>query len=174
LEPAADDDLRAPVERMHRCRARLHGTVRVREPLHRYALREHDVHGFELEGHALALLCYAWLSTVGRAGYQPFRVVLARPPVVPAADAVGAAIQDHQGETDPGRDGMAVRGGPGPPKPRDLTVPPAGGLTGRRDCQTTNCAGTGQGGGEAWRGGSRMASISMLTTSPRARGRAAR
>ena len=89
---AADDGLREAVERACGCRARPRGPIEVRERLHRYALWEGVVHAFELDGHPVASLCFAWPSPVGGSGHERVHVVPAVPPVVSAADAVRAAV----------------------------------------------------------------------------------
>ena len=89
---AADDGLREAVEQACGCRAHPRGTIEVRERLHRYALWEGVVHAFELDGHPVASLCFAWPSPVGGAGHERVHVVPAVPPVVSAADAVRAAV----------------------------------------------------------------------------------
>jgi hypothetical protein len=82
-------ELKAAVERVHRCPATYRTYERVREQG-----RQFEVAVFDILGHSRALLCYAWLATVqGSERPRPF-TVLREGPIHSSIDAVRFAMDE--------------------------------------------------------------------------------
>jgi hypothetical protein len=85
-------ELKAAVERVHRCPATYRTFERVRDRQHQF-----EVAVFDILGHPRALVCYAWLARVaGSARPRPF-TVLREGPIHSSLDAVRLAM-DEVGE----------------------------------------------------------------------------
>ena len=82
-------ELKAAVERAHRCPATYRSSERVREQN-----RQFEVALFDILGHPRALLCYAWfVNGVNPTQRRPF-TVLREGPVHTSVDAVRFALED--------------------------------------------------------------------------------
>src|SRR3954451_15662935 len=86
------EELQRVVERLHEARAYLREVTYVVESFRGQTVWEGAVHVFDLEGHPLATVCYAWTSPVGEGDRRRFYAVLGAPPINSAADAVRASI----------------------------------------------------------------------------------
>jgi hypothetical protein len=82
-------ELKAAVERAHRCPATYRAAERVREQNQQY-----EVALFDILGHPRALLCYAWFATVGSPDQRRALTVLREGPIHTSADAVRFALED--------------------------------------------------------------------------------
>lgn len=92
MTEVAETELRAAVERMHDCSARLVQSVPVSEVFNGATVWEGVVHVFEIEGHPTATRAYAWSSPIDGEERRRFFAVLHQPPVTSPAAAVRAAI----------------------------------------------------------------------------------
>ena len=82
-------ELKAAVERAHRCPATYRAAERVREQNQQF-----EVALFDILGHPRALLCYAWFATDGNASQQRPFTVLREGPIHTSADAIRFALED--------------------------------------------------------------------------------
>ena len=81
-------ELKAAVERAHRCPATYRASERVREQNQQF-----EVALFDILGHPRALLCYAWFSNSGSNQRRP-HTVLREGPIHTSVDAVRFALED--------------------------------------------------------------------------------
>lgn len=91
----SDSALRAAVEGMHHCKARLIQSVPVAESFQGQAVWQGVVHVFDLGGHPTATRAYAWSSPIEGSTKRRFYAVLHVPPISSPADAVRAAIVEE-------------------------------------------------------------------------------
>ena len=84
-------ELKATIQRVHRCEAAHTRTEAVQEVVNGQVLFDGRVEVFALAGHDRALRCYAW-GHLHDDGKWEVTTVLAIPPVVSASTAVLAAI----------------------------------------------------------------------------------
>jgi hypothetical protein len=89
MTPAEIDELKAAVERIHRCPATFRVTERVRDQQ-----RQVEVALFDILGHPRALLCYAWAESAGGSGPRRVITVLREGPIHTSVDAVRFASED--------------------------------------------------------------------------------
>jgi len=82
-------ELKAAVERAHRCPATYRASERVREQNQQY-----EVALFDILGHPRALLCYAWLAAGESPDKRRAMTVLREGPIHTSADAVRFALED--------------------------------------------------------------------------------
>ena len=82
-------DLKAAVERAHRCPATYRSSERVREQNQQF-----EVALFDILGHPRALLCYAWFSGRGSSNHRRAVTVLREGPIHTSVDAVRFALED--------------------------------------------------------------------------------
>ena len=82
-------DLKAAVERAHRCPATYRSSERVREQNQQF-----EVALFDILGHPRALLCYAWFSNGGSSNHRRAFAVLREGPIHTSLDAVRFALED--------------------------------------------------------------------------------
>jgi hypothetical protein len=82
-------DLKAAVERAHRCPATYRSSERVREQNQQF-----EVALFDILGHPRALLCYAWFSNGGSSNHRRAFTVLREGPIHTSLDAVRFALED--------------------------------------------------------------------------------
>ena len=82
-------DLKAAVERAHRCPATYRSSERVREQN-----QQVEVALFDILGHPRALLCYAWFSNGGSSNHRRAFAVLREGPIHTSLDAVRFALED--------------------------------------------------------------------------------
>jgi hypothetical protein len=83
-------ELKAAVERAHRCPATYRTYERVREQQ-----RQFEVAIFDILGHPRALVCYAWLAASGGSDKgRPF-TVLREGPVHSSIDAVRLSLEEE-------------------------------------------------------------------------------
>jgi hypothetical protein len=90
------DQLKATIERMYHCKAKLTQTVPIREKFARETVWEGVVHVFEIAGHPKATIAYAWSSPIEGSDKRRFFAVLHQPPINSPIDAVRAAIVAEQ------------------------------------------------------------------------------
>jgi hypothetical protein len=76
-------ELKAAVERHHRCPAIYRATERVREQQQQF-----EVALFDILGHPRALVCYAWFSSVAGSERRRAHAVLREGPIHTSIDAV--------------------------------------------------------------------------------------
>jgi hypothetical protein len=76
-------ELKAAVERAHRCPATYRATERVREQQ-----QQIEVALFDILGHPRALVCYAWFTPVAGSERRRAHIVLREGPVHSSIDAV--------------------------------------------------------------------------------------
>ena len=88
MNQADVDELKAVVERIHRCPATYRATERVRD-----RDQTTEVVLFDILGHPRALVCYAWFETVG-SGRRRAITVLREGPIYTSVDAVRSAAED--------------------------------------------------------------------------------
>jgi hypothetical protein len=81
------------VEGLHNCKAKYKEVFRIIEMFEGDTVWEGDVFVFDLKGHPLAKICYAWSSPVPGSFYA----VLHLGPVKSAVDAVRASIISDSG-----------------------------------------------------------------------------
>jgi hypothetical protein len=81
-------ELKAAVERAHRCPATYRTYERVREQERQFAVAV-----FDILGHPRALVCYAWLAPEGSQPRRAF-TVLREGPIHSSLDAVRLAIEE--------------------------------------------------------------------------------
>jgi hypothetical protein len=79
-------ELKAAVERHHRCPATYRATERVRGP------QQFEVALFDILGHPRALVCYAWFSPVGGTERRRAHTVLREGPIHTSIDAVRSEL----------------------------------------------------------------------------------
>jgi hypothetical protein len=84
-------ELRATIQRLHKCEASHTRTEAVRQTIQGELLWEGNVEVFALLGHDAALRCYAW-GNMNEESRWEVTTVLAIPPVVSSETAVLAAI----------------------------------------------------------------------------------
>ena len=95
------DHLAATVTRRHSVPSRWIETVHVDERHEGKVVWQGEIEVFALEGHAKAVLCYAWAEPPHKEGQKPrVYAVLKTPPVASAADAVKAFIVARRMEKD--------------------------------------------------------------------------
>jgi hypothetical protein len=82
-------ELKAAVERAHRCPATYRASERVREQNQQF-----EVAVFDILGHPRALLCYAWFSNGGSPTSPRAFTVLREGPIHTSVDAVRFALED--------------------------------------------------------------------------------
>jgi hypothetical protein len=82
-------ELKAAVERAHRCPATYRSSERVREQD-----QQVEVALFDILGHPRALLCYAWFSGSGSPNHRRPFTVLREGPIHTSLDAVRFALED--------------------------------------------------------------------------------
>jgi len=82
-------ELKAAVERAHRCPATYRTSERVREQNQQF-----EVAVFDILGHPRALLCYAWFSNGGSPTSPRAFTVLREGPIHTSVDAVRFALED--------------------------------------------------------------------------------
>ena len=82
-------ELKAAVERAHRCPATYRASERVREQDQQF-----EVALFDIIGHPRALLCYAWFSNGGSPALPRTFTVLREGPIHTSVDAVRFALED--------------------------------------------------------------------------------
>jgi hypothetical protein len=82
-------ELKAAVERVHRCPATYRTHERVREQQ-----RMFEVAVFDILGHPRALLCYAWMASVDGTEKRRLVVVLREGPVHSSLDAVRLSLEE--------------------------------------------------------------------------------
>jgi hypothetical protein len=82
------DELKATVERVHRCPATHRAVERVRDQD-----RQTEVALFDILGHPRALVCYAWFEAVSP-GRRRAITVLREGPIYTSVDAVRSAAED--------------------------------------------------------------------------------
>jgi hypothetical protein len=82
-------ELKAAVERAHRCPATYRASERVREQNQQF-----EVALFDILGHPRALLCYAWFGMGGTPGQRRAFTVLREGPIHTSVDAVRFALED--------------------------------------------------------------------------------
>jgi hypothetical protein len=83
------DELKAAVERIHRCPATYRVTERVRDQQ-----RQVEVALFDILGHPRAMLCYAWIEPAGPSGQRRVVTVLREGPIHTSLDAVRFALEE--------------------------------------------------------------------------------
>lgn len=84
-------ELRATIQRLHKCEAAHSRTEAVREVVKGQVMWEGNVEVFAIVGHDRALRCYAW-GHMHEDGRWEVTTVLAIPPVISAESAVIAAF----------------------------------------------------------------------------------
>lgn len=94
-------ELRATVEKMHNCTARLVGLAPVSESVAGKPVWEGLVHVFALERHPSAERVYAWSSSIEGSSNRRFVAVLHTPQFASPADAVRASIMAERQATEP-------------------------------------------------------------------------
>jgi hypothetical protein len=95
-------ELQKAVEVQHTAEAHLVDSTAVCEEYRGRPVWQGDVHIFELSGHPLAAVCYAWSSPIEGSSRRRFYAVLGVPPIHSAADAVRTAIvADQKAERQP-------------------------------------------------------------------------
>ncbi len=82
-------ELKAAVERAHRCPATYRASERVREQNQHFELAV-----FDILGHPRALLCYAWFPNGASPTSQRAFTVLREGPIHTSVDAVRFALED--------------------------------------------------------------------------------
>jgi hypothetical protein len=82
-------ELKAAVERAHRCPATYRAYERVREQNQQF-----EVALFDILGHPRALLCYAWFAAGGGSNHRRAFTVLREGPIYTSLDAVRVALED--------------------------------------------------------------------------------
>jgi hypothetical protein len=82
-------ELKAAVERAHRCPATYRSTERVRDQNHHY-----EVALFDILGHPRALVCYAWFRPDGSSAKRRTFTVLREGPIHTSLDAVRYANEE--------------------------------------------------------------------------------
>ncbi len=82
-------ELKAAVERAHRCPATYRASERVREQNQHF-----EVAVFDILGHPRALLCYAWFPNGASPTSQRAFTVLREGPIHTSVDAVRFALED--------------------------------------------------------------------------------
>jgi len=82
-------ELKAVVERAHRCPATFRTVERVREQQ-----RQFDVAVFDILGHPRALVCYAWLVPVEGSDKRRAFTVLREGPIHSSIDAVRLSLEE--------------------------------------------------------------------------------
>ena len=89
--------LRDAVEGLHGCPATYRETIPVEETFQGAIVWTGDVYVFDLDGHDLADVAYAWSEPVPESNRHRYFAVLHAGPVKSAQDAVRASIiQDHK------------------------------------------------------------------------------
>lgn len=86
------EKLRESVESMHDCTAVLRSADAVIEAFEGEIVWEGIVHVFDIEGNAVADVCYAWSSPIGDSERRRIFAVLGKAPINTPGDAVRAAI----------------------------------------------------------------------------------
>jgi hypothetical protein len=84
------DELRAAVDRVHRCPATYRTSEWVREQG-----RQVEVAVFDILGHPRALICYAWYGDADSKGRRRIHTVLREGPVHSSIDAVRFSLEDE-------------------------------------------------------------------------------
>lgn len=82
-------ELKAAVERHHRCPANYRTTERVKEQRHQV-----EVAVFDILGHPRALVCYAWFARVPGSERRRIRTVLREGPIRSSLDAVRSELEE--------------------------------------------------------------------------------
>jgi hypothetical protein len=82
-------ELKASVERVHRCPATYRTSERVRE-----GQRQIEVAVFEILGHPRALVCYAWFAPVEASARRRPLTVLREGPVHSSIDAIRLSLEE--------------------------------------------------------------------------------
>ncbi len=82
-------ELKAAVERAHRCPATYRSSERVREQHQQF-----EVALFDILGHPRALLCYAWFANGGSPTHRRPLTVLREGPIHTSVDAIRFALED--------------------------------------------------------------------------------
>jgi DNA-binding GntR family transcriptional regulator len=82
-------ELKAAVERAHRCPATYRSAERVREQNQQF-----EVALFDILGHPRALLCYAWLAVGDSPNQRKSFTLLREGPIHTSVDAVRFALED--------------------------------------------------------------------------------
>ena len=83
--------LQERIQRTHQCEAVYRGSVHVHETIEGQTIWKGDVEVFQLNGHAEAKKCYAWIATEKGKSAQ-LVTILGKPPVNSPAMAVKSAI----------------------------------------------------------------------------------
>ena len=84
-------ELKAAVERAHRCPATYRSTERARDQQNEY-----EVAVFDILGHPRALVCYAWFGAAGASGKRRVLNVLREGPIHTSLDAVRHALEEGE------------------------------------------------------------------------------
>jgi hypothetical protein len=84
-------ELKAAVERVHRCPATYRTLERVREQQ-----RQFEVAVFDILGHPRALVCYAWFAAVAGSDRRRLFTLLREGPVHSSLDAVRVTMDEGE------------------------------------------------------------------------------
>lgn len=92
------DALKKAVEGLHECKVTFKEIAHIEKTFEGDVVWDGNVYSFDIEGHPIAKICYAWSSPIPQSDQQRFYAVLNQDPVNSAQDAVRASIARDDGE----------------------------------------------------------------------------
>ncbi len=97
IEDDKPESLTTAIESMHDCTASFVESIPVSESFEGQTVWEGIVHKFNIKGHSIAQVAYAWTSPIEGSRKRRVFAVLEVPPIQSAVDAVRASIvQQHR------------------------------------------------------------------------------